>query len=161
MSPYCRKCIELQMKTHRKMNWWRMKATGTTKSIIAFLNCFQDKFKINFSTINFPLTNFDNFPLSLSPWQHFNKLNPYARSCIGIITIIMLNTPSISDYEFDMNLKNYKLWKLNILSFRSLSPTQRVGSDINTAFQQVEHQYPMLSLENTYSKVRCKIFIIA
>lgn len=32
-----------------------------------------------------------------------------------------------------------------------LSPTQRVGSDINKAFTQHVHQRPMLSLGNTYS----------
>ena len=32
------------------------------------------------------------------------------------------------------------------------SPTQRVGSDINTSFKQVKHSYPMLSLANTYSE---------
>jgi DNA ligase (NAD+) len=32
------------------------------------------------------------------------------------------------------------------------SPTQRVGSDIQTEFRQVKHRYPMLSLANTYSE---------
>ena len=31
------------------------------------------------------------------------------------------------------------------------SPTVRVGSDITNEFEQVEHRYPMLSLQNTYS----------
>lgn len=31
------------------------------------------------------------------------------------------------------------------------SPTQRVGNDINKAFTQVKHKYPMLSLGNTYT----------
>ena len=31
------------------------------------------------------------------------------------------------------------------------SPTQRVGSDLSTGFEQVRHIYPMLSLANTYS----------
>jgi len=65
----------------------------------------------------------------------------------------VLNTPSISDYEFDMKLKELQALETEHPEFSdSLSPTQRVGSDINTAFQQVEHQYPMLSLENTYSE---------
>ena len=32
------------------------------------------------------------------------------------------------------------------------SPTQRVGSDVNSEFSQVEHRYPMLSLANTYNE---------
>jgi DNA ligase (NAD+) len=32
------------------------------------------------------------------------------------------------------------------------SPSQRVGSDINREFTQVRHRYPMLSLDNTYSR---------
>ena len=32
------------------------------------------------------------------------------------------------------------------------SPTQRVGSDLQTEFRQVTHRYPMLSLANTYSE---------
>lgn len=32
------------------------------------------------------------------------------------------------------------------------SPTQRVGSDLQTGFRQVAHRYPMLSLSNTYSE---------
>ena len=32
------------------------------------------------------------------------------------------------------------------------SPTQRVGSDIQSEFRQVAHKYPMLSLANTYSE---------
>ncbi len=65
----------------------------------------------------------------------------------------VLNTPSISDYEFDMKLKELQALETEHPEFSDpLSPTQRVGSDINTAFQQVEHQYPMLSLENTYSE---------
>ena len=65
----------------------------------------------------------------------------------------VLNKPSISDYEFDMKLKELQALEAEHPEFSdSLSPTQRVGSDINTSFQQVEHQYPMLSLENTYSE---------
>ena len=32
------------------------------------------------------------------------------------------------------------------------SPTQRVGSDLQTGFRQVAHRYPMLSLANTYNE---------
>ncbi len=64
------------------------------------------------------------------------------------------NAPIISDQEFDALM--YKLIKLEAESpdcFDPNSPTQRVGSDlVQSGFEQVEHQYPMLSLGNTYSE---------
>ena len=38
------------------------------------------------------------------------------------------------------------------------SPTQRVGSDLNKEFQQVRHQYSMLSLSNVYSEEELRDF---
>lgn len=64
----------------------------------------------------------------------------------------VLNQPSISDYEFDLLMK--KLQDLEMFYpqyFDPNSPTQRVGSDINQAFKQMKHKYPMLSLANTYN----------
>ena len=37
-------------------------------------------------------------------------------------------------------------------------PTQRVGSDLTEGFTQVAHQYPMLSLGNTYSEEEVREF---
>ncbi len=71
----------------------------------------------------------------------------------------VLNAPTISDYEFDIKLKELQVLETEHPEFFDpLSPTQRVGSDINTAFRQVEHQYPMLSLENTYSEGEVRDF---
>lgn len=65
----------------------------------------------------------------------------------------VLNKPTISDFEFDKKLKELeKLEQAHPEFFDPNSPTQRVGSDINIAFKQVKHQYPMLSLSNTYSE---------
>lgn len=65
----------------------------------------------------------------------------------------VLNKPLISDYDFDMLLKELQdLENQYPEFFDPLSPTQRVGSDLNLQFQQVLHQYPMLSLGNTYSE---------
>jgi DNA ligase (NAD+) len=59
----------------------------------------------------------------------------------------------ISDFDFDQMLK--ELIDLE-RSFPQLimpdSPSQRVGGGITKEFQQVKHQYPMLSLGNTYNK---------
>ena len=64
----------------------------------------------------------------------------------------VLNKPTISDFEFDAKLRQLQtLENAHPEYFDPNSPTQRVGSDLNTAFVQVEHKYPMLSLANTYS----------
>ena len=64
----------------------------------------------------------------------------------------VLSQPVISDFEFDMKLKELeKLEAEHPEFFDPNSPTQRVGSDINQEFSQVKHQYPMLSLSNSYS----------
>ncbi len=63
------------------------------------------------------------------------------------------SNPTISDFEFDKKMKELQdLEKDNPIFFDPNSPTQRVGNDINKAFKQVKHIYPMLSLGNTYSK---------
>ena len=65
----------------------------------------------------------------------------------------VLSQPLISDFEFDKLLAELQqLEKENPQYFDPNSPTQRVGSDINQNFTQVKHQYPMLSLGNTYNE---------
>lgn len=69
------------------------------------------------------------------------------------------NSPVLSDYEFDMLLKELEALENEHPELRtSDSPTQRVGSDLRTSssktsgkeFEQFPHRYPMLSLGNTY-----------
>jgi DNA ligase (NAD+) len=63
------------------------------------------------------------------------------------------NQPSISDFQFDSLLKELEKLEQEFPEFiDELSPTRRVGSDINKEFKQVEHQYQMLSLGNTYNR---------
>ncbi len=65
----------------------------------------------------------------------------------------VLSQPTISDFEFDAKMKELQdLEALHPEFFDPNSPTQRVGNDINKAFAQVAHIYPMLSLSNTYNK---------
>ncbi|PVX51017.1 DNA ligase (NAD+) [Balneicella halophila] len=67
--------------------------------------------------------------------------------------------PSVSDYDFDMMLKELQDLELTYPEmFDPSSPTQRVGSDINKSFTQEPHKYPMLSLGNTYTKEELKAF---
>ena len=63
------------------------------------------------------------------------------------------NQPTISDQEFDELM--HELQRLEALHpemYDANSPTQRVGSDLNSEFKQVAHRYPMLSLANTYNQ---------
>lgn len=65
----------------------------------------------------------------------------------------VLNSPEISDKEFDeLMQKLQNIEEANPEYKDANSPTMRVGSDINKAFNQVPHKYPMLSLSNTYSE---------
>lgn len=64
----------------------------------------------------------------------------------------VLNTPEISDRDFDMLMKELEALEAAHPELADPnSPTQRVGSDISKGFEQVRHVYPMLSLANTYS----------
>jgi DNA ligase (NAD+) len=65
----------------------------------------------------------------------------------------VLNEPSISDYDFDQLLKELETLEKAFPQFaHPNSPTKRVGGDITKKFPEVVHDYPMLSLSNTYSK---------
>lgn len=65
----------------------------------------------------------------------------------------VLSNPTISDFEFDARLRELQeLEAQHPEFFDPNSPTQRVGSDIASGFEQVAHVYPMLSLGNTYSE---------
>ena len=71
----------------------------------------------------------------------------------------VLSAPTVSDKEFDDKMKELQeLEELHPEYYDPYSPTQRVGSDISKEFTQVEHQYPMLSLGNTYSEEDVKDF---
>lgn len=80
------------------------------------------------------------------------------------------NSPTLSDYEFDMLLKELESLEKEYPEYQTTdSPTQKVGSDINTAssgsadkaskeFVQYPHRYPMLSLGNTYDMSEVQAF---
>ncbi|MBE6233193.1 MAG: NAD-dependent DNA ligase LigA [Bacteroidales bacterium] len=68
------------------------------------------------------------------------------------------NSPMLSDYEFDILLKELESLEKQYPEFTSDdSPTVKVGSDLAKSavnsrkeFEQYPHRYPMLSLGNTY-----------
>lgn len=64
----------------------------------------------------------------------------------------VLNEPVISDYDFDMLLKELQQLEQDFPEWADEnSPTKRVGGDITSKFEKVAHKHPMLSLSNTYS----------
>lgn len=65
----------------------------------------------------------------------------------------VLNTPVISDQEFDFLLKELEQIEIQFPELKSPnSPTQRVGGDITDKFEKVTHKSPMLSLSNSYNQ---------
>jgi len=61
--------------------------------------------------------------------------------------------PEISDFDFDRKLRELSALEEAFPQFMDEnSPSQRVGSDLNQSFIQVAHEYPMLSLGNTYTR---------
>ena len=62
------------------------------------------------------------------------------------------NNPEISDKEFDILLRELQDLEAKYPTFADQnSPTKRVGSDLTSEFQSVEHRFAMQSLSNTYS----------
>ena len=75
------------------------------------------------------------------------------------------NSPTLSDYEFDMLLKELEaLENEHPELITPDSPTQKVGSDLKVSgkpqkeFEQFPHRYPMLSLGNTYDITEVQAF---
>ncbi|MBC2845483.1 NAD-dependent DNA ligase LigA [Winogradskyella flava] len=65
----------------------------------------------------------------------------------------VLDNPTISDYEFDIKLKELQaLEEVHPEFFDANSPTQRVGGAITKNFNTVVHDFRMYSLDNSYSK---------
>ncbi len=65
----------------------------------------------------------------------------------------VLAQPLISDYEFDMLLQELiQLEAKHPEYFDANSPTQKVGGTVNKNFESFTHEYPMLSLGNTYNE---------
>lgn len=65
----------------------------------------------------------------------------------------VLSQPVISDYDFDMLMRELIELEETYPEFHDPnSPSVRVGSDISNDFIQVSHQYPMLSLQNSYTE---------
>ncbi|MDY8138276.1 NAD-dependent DNA ligase LigA [Aquimarina sp. 2201CG5-10] len=65
----------------------------------------------------------------------------------------VLDAPTISDYEFDIRLKELqKLEEEHPEFYDANSPTLRVGGEVTKNFETVVHEQRMYSLDNSYSK---------
>lgn len=65
----------------------------------------------------------------------------------------VLNEPTISDFEFDKLLEELSNLENTYPEFKQDdSPTHRLGSDLMNSFNSVQHEFPMLSLGNTYNE---------
>lgn len=65
----------------------------------------------------------------------------------------VLHQPTISDFQFDSWMKELEALETFFPDMLdNNSPTRRVGSDITSKFEKVEHVRPMLSLTNSYSE---------
>ncbi len=65
----------------------------------------------------------------------------------------VLDQPTISDYDFDVRLKELQTLEDAHPEFSDeYSPTKRVGGEITKNFETVAHEHRMYSLDNSYSK---------
>lgn len=62
----------------------------------------------------------------------------------------VLNDPKISDYEFDMKMKELEALEAETGYVLPYSPTQRIGSDLQTEFKDVTRTKVMGSIANCY-----------
>ena len=64
----------------------------------------------------------------------------------------VLDDPLISDYDFDIMMKELNDLEINNPEFNDPnSPTQRVGGEVTKSFNTSIHETPMYSLNNSYS----------
>lgn len=71
----------------------------------------------------------------------------------------VLDTPSIPDAEYDRLLRQLNELEQTNPEFQSPdSPTQKVGGEALSKFEQVTHQVPMLSLDNAFSEEEFSAF---
>lgn len=65
----------------------------------------------------------------------------------------VLDDPKISDYDFDMKMKELQQLEKEHPKFNDPnSPTRRVGGEVMKNFETIRHAYRMYSLANSYSK---------
>ena len=64
----------------------------------------------------------------------------------------VLDSPSISDFEFDQLMSELIRIETDYPHFiNQYSPSKKIGGSVIDSFKSVKHEYPMLSLSNTYN----------
>lgn len=87
----------------------------------------------------------------MNPEQQINVLRDELRQHNH--NYYVLDTPTISDFEFDVKLKELQSLEAAHPQFFDInSPTQRVGGAVTKNFETVAHEFRMHSLDNSYSK---------
>ncbi|XCI75386.1 MAG: NAD-dependent DNA ligase LigA [Flavobacteriales bacterium] len=65
----------------------------------------------------------------------------------------VLDTPDISDFEFDQKIRALEALEKQYPEFDNLnSPTKKVGGEVTKLFHTVTHRQQMYSLDNTYNQ---------
>mgnify|MGYP000557255947 CR=1 FL=1 len=71
----------------------------------------------------------------------------------------VMDQPSIPDAEYDRLFKQLKALEAQYPELlRGDSPTQRVSGAPLAAFEQIQHEMPMLSLDNVFSEAELSAF---
>ena len=87
----------------------------------------------------------------MNPQEKINQLREELRQHNH--NYYVLDNASISDYDFDMKLKELQdLEEKHPEFYDESSPTLRVGGAITKKFDTIKHRYRMYSLDNSYSK---------
>lgn len=66
--------------------------------------------------------------------------------------------PFMSDKDFDESLKELDKLETEFDLSTADSPTKRVGGDVSSQFETVQHPVPLLSLDNTYNEQELRDF---
>tara|TARA_B100000902_G_scaffold376772_1_gene408261 strand:+ start:799 stop:1617 length:819 start_codon:yes stop_codon:yes gene_type:complete len=75
------------------------------------------------------------------------------------VSYYVYDNPTISDYEYDILLKELELLEKQHPEFISVnSPTQRVGGKSLSSFETIKHSIPMLSLANAMNQNELEAF---
>lgn len=73
----------------------------------------------------------------------------------------VLDNPEVSDYDFDMLMQELKRIEDEFPELRSpLSPTQRVGGEVQNTFEKVPHTVQMASLQDVFSFEQVQSFLV-
>ena len=87
----------------------------------------------------------------MNPEQKIHQLRAQLRE--HNYNYYVLDNPTISDYDFDVLLKELQALEKAHPEFNDPnSPTQRVGGEVTKNFETVPHEFRMYSLDNSYSK---------